>query len=362
MATIYPFSIYTSKGQVYPSKEDDELIVDLSWLGWEPELIKKQFDSVNHIIEQKTLYLPASEGQCYMLPDLSMYDLSDWNTNPITFREQTSMNILNNELVIDFSKIDSIDEYAFSRVQNLHSIEFIGKAKVHQSAEDEQLDLARATGLFMEIDNLTSVTNLDLSDYTYNYTENMFFRCYNLVDLDLKMSNYFYGSVMNMFADCSSLEEIPLSTMDLSHVTNADTLFGRTNCHTYPTLTNMDNVQNIQFMFQHCNGGNWTWNPNEYPNQGTIDVEISFAEGAAVSSFAENALILRSITINTTNMPGGSNQLIPMTSSDRDWLSQLKVYVPASVVSDWVALIKSTCDGDPDLEAIVDNMVEAISQ
>ena len=361
MATIYPFSIYTSKGQVYPSVGEN-LTVDLSWLGWKPELIKKQIDSVNQILENRTLNIPnnGNEGVLYMLPDLSMVDLSEWNTNPLDLHDQKYMVFKDNELVVDFSEIDYIRETSFQNLRNLESIEFIGNAKVIQSWGDQQLDCARLTNLFSDCQNLTSVTGLDLTDYTHIYPENMFINCNKLSELDIAIGKP-YGSVSSMFSGCHELEEIPITTMDMSDVTNANSLFSDCRkCHAFPTLTNMDNLTNISQMFYNCSGGGqgwWDWNPDEYPYQGTLDIEISFAPNVNANEFLTNSYIIHSVTINTTNMPN-ENRFLNM-NSDTGWLSQLKIYVPASVVTDWVTLIKSSTD-DPEKQAIVDNMVEAI--
>lgn len=364
MATIYPFSIYTSKGKVYPSSGGGEsLIVDLSWLGWEPELIKNQIDSVNKIVENKTLDIPAYDNGSglmnllYMLPDLSMLDLSKWNTNPLNLSNQRYMSFKDNTLTVDFSKINSIKESSFYSLYNLESIQFIGKAKVLQSEEDKQLGRAKLTNLFSNCYNLTSITGLDLTDYAHIYAENMFINCHHLRELNISISKP-YESVSHMFNYCYELEEIHIQTIDMSDVANAESLFdGCRNLHTFPTLTNMDNVQRISYMFRDCNGGSWEWNPSEHPYQGTVDVEISFAQNANVENCLWNSYVIHSVTINTTNMPEGNN-FVNMWD-DINWLSQLKIYVPASVVTAWIELIKSSAP-DEEKQAIVDNMVEAI--
>ena len=366
MATIYPFSIYTSKGKVYPSSggSGESLKVDLSWLGWEPELIKNQIDSVNQILANKTLDIQAYDNGyglmnlLYMLPELSTINLSEWNTNPLNLNNQQYMSFKDNALTVDFSKINSIKEYSFYSLYNLQSIKFIGKAKVLQSEEDKQLGRAKLRDLFSNCYNLTSITGLDLTDYTHIYTENMFIGCHHLIELNITISKP-YESVSHMFNYCGALEEIHIPNIDMSDVTNADCLFdGCNNLHTFPTLTNMDNVQRIGFMFRDCNGGSWQWNPSEYPHQGTVDVKISFAQNANVESCLWNSYVIHSVTINTTNMPEGNN-FVNMWD-DINWLSQLKIYVPASVVTAWIELIKSSIPDDVERQAIVDNMVVAI--
>jgi hypothetical protein len=368
MATIYPFSIYTSNGQVYPSQGGGgtSLAMDFNWLGWIPNLVNKQLESVNEIVENKTLNLSIWERNknYYMFPDLTLYDLTDWNTEVIAFNFQRELLFKNNELTIDFSKINKLGGSCFMETDKLHKVTFVGKAKIDQTEEDAQAGIARLDCLFADA-NFFEIHNLDFSDYTYCVPSSMFRGNNNLgtiTNLNLPTP---YDSTSSMFSWVIWINELPISSMDMTHVTDASRMFENCGARVFPTLTNMGNLTNIERMFGDCKGRDGEFDPIEHPHHGSIDIEISFASDAIVQEAFSGAYLFHSITINTTNLPRQDAQtLIQMWDVDENylaWLTQLKVYVPASVLNDWVAIFKAACNGNTDLEDLVENsIVEAI--
>lgn len=369
MATIYPFSIYTSNGQVYPSQDGGgtSASMDFSWLGWIPSLVDKQLESVNEIVENKMLdlnYWNRDQKNYYMFPDLTLYDLTDWNTEVISFQNQRELIFKNNELTIDFSKIDKLGSGCFMDTDKLSKVTFVGKAKIEQTEEDAQAGIARLNNLFADA-NFSEIKNLDFSDYTYCETTSMFQGNNNLgtiTNLNLPTP---YDSTANMFNYVIWTNELGISSMDMTHVTNASRMFENCGALVFPTLTNMDNLNNIERMFGDCKGREGEFDPIAHPQHGSLDIEISFASDAIVQEAFTGAFLFHSITINTTNLPReDARTLIQMWDVDENylaWLNQLKVYVPASVLNDWVAIFKAACNGNTDLEDLVENsIVEAI--
>jgi hypothetical protein len=123
-----------------------------------------------------------------------------------------------------------------------------------------------------------------------------------------------------------------------------------------------EDVTNFDGMVE--NIGQSVWNSQSDPEQGiyytpTDSVTIKFASDANSTNAFNNAYLIGSITVNTENMPTG--QFLNPGNCNRNWLSQLTIYVPSTKVQDWIDFLKSDCGGDPDLELMMESIVQAIS-
>ena len=385
MATIYPFSIYTSQGQVYPSSGDNSLMLNLDYLGYMPSVISQQLEGIKTLLELKTFNLPESEHPIVIFPDISKIDISDWNKSKLNLYGQENT-VFPNPSSINLDEFGEIDVSCFHNCNALKNIEFTGSCPIDFGEAVVPTGYCYLYDTFSRCFSLETIKGLDLSDYSAICYKDAFDDCWNLTSFeDCFFPTSLYGDNSNGFRGCRSLTALPQirnttnvtnfsytfdnveissysNTFDLSNCTNTAGMFCyNKNLTTMPTITNMtENITDISSMYEAV--GEWVW--DSYRDSGqeytpTQSVTVKFANGANAYNAFRNCCLLNSIIVDTNNMP--INGFIHPTWVYREWLKQLTIYVPSAKVQDWITYLKAECEGDSELEAIVENMVQPIS-
>ena len=145
----------------------------------------------------------------------------------------------------------------------------------------------------------------------------MFWKCYNLIDINL--SNFNTQNVTNMksmFCGCINLTNINLSNFNTQNVTNMSEMFGE--CH---NLTNIDlsnfntqNVINMNSMFLGCNKLNII-NLSNFNTQKVKDMLGMFGECRNLTNIDVSAFNTQNVT-NMCAMFGGCNNLSSINLSN----------------------------------------------
>ena len=138
------------------------------------------------------------------------------------------------------------------------SITFNNKSNLKSIKKLKGLDTSKVTTMQSMLDNCSSLTSLDLSNFdTSNVTtmQSMLKNCSSLTSLDL--SNFDTSNVTNMesmFNGCSKLTSLDLSNFDISKVTHMYGMLKSCSSLTSLDLSNLDvyNVPNMNRIFYGC--------------------------------------------------------------------------------------------------------------
>lgn len=177
-------------------------------------------------------------GLCTSLTEL---DLSNWNVSNVTDMNYTFWRT-NRLKTLDLSNWD------VSNVTNISQLEFIYNTNLTNLYINNFKLTDKTIQIFSEIPTLVNIyaNNLDLENVTTtNYTNNrfsgMFSNCTSLINIyginEWDVSNL--SITENMFYNCSSLTELNLSNWNVSNVTNMGGMFGR--CSSLTTIKGIGN-------------------------------------------------------------------------------------------------------------------------